>query len=286
MLRIVLITLVGPMLWGTTYVVFTETLPVDHPLLVGALRALPAGLLLLALNPHIPSPEVLKRHAVIGALNIGLFFGLLFVAAARMPGGLTATLGAIQPLIVILLTAWITSRKPHRGQVIAALAGAAGIALLVLSPADRPDPVGVVAALTAATSMAIATVLIGRWGRDGSPLEMTTWQLIFGGLMLLPVALFLEGIPDSVSLKEGLGYTWLVVFGTAFAYYIWTRGVRLIGPSATYLALASPLVATIIGGVLLREWFTPMQWLGVALVLGATTVGVSLHKATAPAPSA
>jgi probable blue pigment (indigoidine) exporter len=37
--------------------------------------------------------------------------------------------------------------------------------------------------------MATGTVLIDRWGRMGTPLETTTWQLIFGGAMLLPVAL-------------------------------------------------------------------------------------------------
>ena len=75
MLRTILITLLGPMLWGTTYTVFTETLPISHPLLTGALRALPAGLILLALNPRIPPLEALKRHAVIGFINIGCSSG-------------------------------------------------------------------------------------------------------------------------------------------------------------------------------------------------------------------
>jgi probable blue pigment (indigoidine) exporter len=278
MLRTILITLLGPMLWGTTYAVFTETLPVSHPLLVGAMRALPAGLILLMLNPRIPPLAALMRHAAIGLTNIGLFFALLFVAASRMPGGLAATLGAIQPLVVVLISAVLIRRAPHPVQLLAGVAGVIGVGLLVLSPEARPDPVGVAAAIGGALSMATGTVLIDRWGRMGTPLETTTWQLIFGGAMLLPVALMIEGLPPAPGLSEVLGYGWLMLLGTAFAYFVWTRGIGRIGSSATYLALASPVVATTIGAAALGEWFSPLQWAGMALVIGATATGVSVGR--------
>ena len=278
MLRTILITLLGPMLWGTTYAVFTETLPVSHPLLTGALRALPAGLILLVLNPRVPPLEALKRHAVIGLINIGLFFGLLFVAASRMPGGLAATLGAIQPLVVVLISAWLIGRAPHPVQILAGIAGFIGVGLLVLSPEADPDPIGVAAALGGALAMACGTILIDRWGRMGSALETTTWQLIFGGGVLLPVALMLEGLPPAPGLTGMLGYGWLMLLGTAFAYFGWTRGIGRIGPSAIYLALASPVVATAIGTIALGEWFSPLQWAGMALVIGSTAVGVSIGR--------
>ena len=278
MLRTILITLLGPMLWGTTYAVFTETLPVSHPLLTGALRALPAGLILLALNPRIPPLEALKRHVVIGLINIGLFFGLLFVAASRMPGGLAATLGAIQPLVVVLISASLIGRAPHPVQILAGIAGFIGVGLLVLSPEADPDPIGVAAAIGGALAMATGTILIDRWGRMGSALETTTWQLIFGGGVLLPVALMLEGLPPAPGLTEMLGYGWLMLLGTAFAYFVWTRGIGRIGPSAIYLALASPVVATAIGTIALGEWFSPLQWAGMALVIGSTAVGVSFGR--------
>ncbi|AKI01348.1 putative permease, DMT superfamily [Hoeflea sp. IMCC20628] len=278
MLRTILITLLGPMLWGTTYAVFTETLPVSHPLLTGAVRALPAGLILLMLNPRIPPLAALMRHAVIGLSNIAVFFGLLFVAAARMPGGLAATLGAIQPLAVILISAWLIGRAPHPVQILAGIAGVVGVGLLVLSPDAHPDPIGVAAAIGGALSMAIGTVLIDRWGRMGTPLETTTWQLIFGGAILMPVALVFEGLPPAPGLTEILGYGWLIILGTAFAYFVWTRGIGKLGPSAAYLALASPIVATAIGAIALGEWFSPFQWAGMALVIGATAVGVSIKR--------
>jgi Predicted permease, DMT superfamily len=281
MLRTILLSLTGPILWGSTYSVFTETLPTSHPFFVGVIRALPAGLILLAINPHIPAARVMARYAVLAALNIGFFFALLFVAAARMPGGLAATLGAVQPLAVIALTALIVRRLPHPAQVGAGIAGVVGVALLVLSPSDRPDLIGVLAAIGGAVLMAIGTVLIDRWGRDGKPLEMATWQLILGGLILLPIAYAVEGLPPAPDGKALAGYAWLVLLGTAFAYYVWNRGITRIGPSAAYLALASPVVATIIGAVWLREVFTPAQWVGIILVLGAIAVGVSFRRPVA-----
>ncbi|MDF1608487.1 EamA family transporter [Hoeflea sp. YIM 152468] len=278
MLRTILITLLGPMLWGTTYAVFTETLPVSHPLLTGAMRALPAGLILLALNPRIPPVAALLRHAAIGFSNIGFFFALLFIAAARLPGGLAATLMAIQPLVVTLISAWLIGRAAHPVQILAGIAGVIGVGLMVLSPEARPDPIGVAAAIGGALSMAMATVLIDRWGRMGTPLETTTWQLILGGAMLFPVALAFEGLPPAPGLTQLLGYSWLMLVGTALAYYVWTRGIGRLGPSAVYLALASPVVATAIGAFALGEWFNAWQWAGMVLVIGATAVGVSLGR--------
>ncbi|MGC0098442.1 EamA family transporter, partial [Ralstonia pseudosolanacearum] len=109
-LATILATALAPCLWGTTYIVFTQTLPVSHPLLVGALRALPAGILLMLLGPGLPPRDKLGRLALVGLANIGVFFALLFVAAARLPGGVAATVMSVQPLLVGLL-AWPVLRR-------------------------------------------------------------------------------------------------------------------------------------------------------------------------------
>ena len=93
-----LVTALGPAVWGSTYVVTTEVLPPDRPLLAGTLRALPAGLLLLAVTRRLPTGSWWWRAAVLGTLNIGAFFALLFVSAYRLPGGVAALLGAVGPL--------------------------------------------------------------------------------------------------------------------------------------------------------------------------------------------
>ena len=281
--RTLLTTILVPCLWGSTYIVFTQTLPVDHPLLVGALRALPAGLLLMALGPGLPPRDKLLPLAALGLANIGLFFALLFVSAARLPGGLAATVSSIQPLIVGLLAWPLIGRRPGRGQILAALAGLIGVALLVLDPHARPDVIGLVAGLASAASMATGTVLIERWGRMGSPLALAAWQLTLGGLILLPVALLVEGLPPVPTPLNGLGLAYLVLIGTALAYWFWVRGITTLGSSVAFLGLLSPTVATLLGAVLLGQWLGGIQLLGIAVILGSTVAGMLLSRRPAAA---
>ncbi len=94
-----IITGLAPAAWGLTYIVTTELLPPGRPLLAATLRALPAGLALAAITRRRPTGSWWWKAAVLGVLNIGAFFVLLFVAAYRLPGGVAATLGSIQPLV-------------------------------------------------------------------------------------------------------------------------------------------------------------------------------------------
>jgi probable blue pigment (indigoidine) exporter len=82
---------------------------------------------------------------VLGLLNIGIFFALLFLAASRRPGGITATIGAIQPLIIIVLAWGILKERPTFHRILLASLGLGGVALLVLTPSVQLDPLGVLA---------------------------------------------------------------------------------------------------------------------------------------------
>ncbi|KHK57342.1 ABC transporter permease [Ralstonia sp. A12] len=277
-LTAMLATAVAPMLWGTTYLVFTQTLPVDHPLLVGALRALPAGVLLMLLGPGLPPRDKLLPLLFLGLANIGVFFALLFVAAQRLPGGVAATIMSAQPLVVGLLAWLLLGRKPRPAQLAAALAGSLGVGLLILGPAAKLDAIGVAAALAAALSMAAGTVLIERWGRIGSPLAVAAWQLALGGLVLLPVALFVEGLPPALTARNAVGFAYLIVIGTALGYWLWIRGIGVLGADVTFLSLLSPLTATVLGALVLGEWFSPVQTGGAVLILGATVAGMALSR--------
>lgn len=73
---LIAITALTPVLWGSTYVVTTELLPPDRPLTAAVIRALPIGILLLALTRSLPNRASLTRVAVLGLLNIGFFFPL------------------------------------------------------------------------------------------------------------------------------------------------------------------------------------------------------------------
>ncbi|WP_067395310.1 EamA family transporter [Streptomyces sp. F-3] len=267
----VLVTALAPVSWGTTYAVTTELLPPGHPLFAGLMRALPAGLLALAVTRVLPREDWWWKAAVLGTLNIGLFFPLLFLAAERLPGGVAATLGAAQPLIVAALAVVVLHERPRLWRLAWGVAGVVGVGLVVLGPGARLDAVGVLAGLGGTAVMAGGVVLTKRWGRPEGvgPLALAGWQLTVGGLLLLPLTLAFEGVPQRIDAGAVGGYLWLGGMGGLIAYTVWFRGVgRLpVGASAP-LVLLSPLVAALVG-VALDESLTLTQTLGFVLALAA-----------------
>lgn len=275
----ILLTALAPMTWGTTYVVATEFLPPHHPLLVAALRSLPIGILLTVWLGQLPQGIWWWRILLLGSLNIGIFQALLFIAAYRLPGGVAATAGAIQPLLVVLFSWIILNEQPSKLSIVAAIAGFVGVGLLVLGPTARLDRVGIVAAIAGAATMGLGTVLVKRWQRPVSLLVFTAWQLAVGGIVLLPIALAIEGPITHLSMTNLLGFIYLGVVGTGIAYALWFRGIDKLKASAvSSLGLMSPLIATLIGFFFLHQTFTPIQLIGIVLVLMGVLIGQKTHQ--------
>lgn len=267
----VALTALAPASWGTTYAVTTELLPPGQPLFAGLVRALPAGLLALALTRVLPRGDWWWKAAVVGALNIGALFPLLFLAAERLPGGVAATLGATQPLLVAGLSIVVLRDRPTAWQWAWGGLGVLGVGLVVLGPQARLDAVGVLAALGGTAGMAGGIVLTKRWGRPAGvgPLTLAGWQLTAGGLLLLPLTLLVEGVPHGTDGAAVSGYLWLGGMGGIVSFTLWFRGIGKlpVGASAP-LVLLSPLVATVVG-LALGESLNLPQGLGFVLALAA-----------------
>jgi probable blue pigment (indigoidine) exporter len=263
-----LLTGLAPVIWGTTYLVTTEWLPQGYPLTTSLIRALPAGLLLLAWVRELPKGIWLLRVFVLGGLNFSLFWSLLFVSAYRLPGGVAATVNALQPVFVVLLSRLLLDAPLSWSALGATLGGAVGVGLLLVRPGASLDAIGVAAGLGGAAAMALGTVLAKRWQPPGSALTFTAWQLVAGGLLLAPFALTLEPPLPSPTLDNVGGFVWLGLFGAAVSYILWFRGVARLGPQAVSpLVLFSPVTAVLLGWLVVDETFTPIQLLGIALVL-------------------
>ncbi|MFY4259435.1 EamA family transporter [Achromobacter xylosoxidans] len=280
-----LLTATAPAIWGSTYVVTTLMLPQGYPLTVAMLRALPAGLLLLLAVRQIPHGIWWLRSAILGALNFSIFWALLFVAAYRLPGGVAATLGAIQPLIVILLARALLG-TPVRGlAVLAALAGIGGVALLVLGPKAALDPVGVAAGLASAASMALGTVLSRRWQPPVSALAFTSWQLTAGGVLLVPLALLAEPALPPVTTLNVLGIAYLGLIGAALTYVIWFRGLARLEPAVvSSLGFLSPVSAVLLGWALLDQRLSAAQMAGMVVVVGSVWLSQRVQRRAPATP--
>jgi len=262
------LTALAPAIWGSSYIVLTQALPDWPPLLVAMLRALPAGLLLLLIVRRLPPRDWILRVFILGALNFSLLWALLFFSAYRLPGGVAATLGALQPLLVIFLSALALQTRISRVAILAALLGLAGVALLVLTPEAQLDPIGILAGLGGAASMATGVVLTRKWQPPVPPLTFTAWQMTAGGLLLVPLALWsTSDWPDLTAANLG-GLAYLGLIGGAATYVLWFRGIARIEPEmVAILGVFSPLSAVALGWVLMGETLTAVQLAGAVIVL-------------------
>ena len=268
------ITALAPLVWGSSYIVTTQFLPNLDPLTVSVLRALPAGLLLLCMVRQLPHGHWIWKMFVLGALNFAVFWSLLFFAAYRLPGGVAAVLGALQPFVVVFASRFLLGPPIKILSLLAVAAGAAGVALLVLTPEAKLDMWGVVAGIAGSASMALGTVLSRKWQPPVNALTFTSWQLTAGGLLLMPFAPFAPTDWSTISGTNVVGLAYLGLIGAALTYIIWLRGIRTIQPTAvSILGLLSPLSATLLGWFFLNETLSVTQSIGMVVVLASVFAG-------------
>ncbi|MNK56163.1 putative inner membrane transporter YedA [compost metagenome] len=282
-----LLTAIAPAVWGSTYIVTTELLPANYPLTVALLRALPAGLLLMLIVRQLPPRAWWGRILLLGALNFSVLWAMLFLAAYRLPGGVAATITSVQPLFVVFLAGLLLGAPVRALSVAAAVIGMGGVALLVLTPNAALDALGIAAALAAAVSMAFGTVLSRRWQPPVSALTFTAWQLTAGGLLLLPVALWLEPPLPALTAMNWVGFAWLGLVGAALTYIVWFRGVARLEPSAIApLAFLSPVTAVILGWALLGQSLSGWQMAGIGIVIASIWLSQQAQRGAQPVAAA
>ncbi|MCD1285491.1 MULTISPECIES: EamA family transporter [unclassified Brevibacterium] len=279
-------TALAPAAWGTTYLVTTAFLPADHSLFAALMRALPAGLIGLLIARRLPRGQWWWKAAVLGTLNIGLFFPLLFIAAARLPGGVAATLGATQPILITILAVLVLGERLSRWRLAWGIVGIIGVGMVVLGPAAGFDMIGILAGIGGAAAMGTGVILTKRWGRPPgvSAVGVAGWQLSAGGFVLLIPTLVFEGIPESIDTAGVLGYLWLGIVGGLLAYTLWFRGLGRLPVTATaLLGLLSPLVAAGLGVAFAGESLNLIQIAGFTLALAALFCGqLNPHSLVGP----
>ncbi len=283
----ILLTALAPTIWGSSYLITTEMLPAEYPLTVAMLRALPAGLLLLLLVRQLPKGIWWLKVFILGALNFSLFWWLLFEAAYRLPGGVAATVGAIQPLFVIFLARAVLGTSIRIFSVLMAVTGMAGVALLTLSHSVTLDPIGIAVGLAGAISMACGTVLSRHWQPKASLLTFTAWQLTAGGILLFPAALFFEPPLPALNSTNVMGFAYLGLLGGAITYILWFRGIAKLEPAVvSSLGFLSPTAAVILGWIILDQNLSPWQILSIIIVLISVWLSQKKFKTSLQAPIA
>jgi len=280
--RWILVTAIAPIAWGSGYVVTRQLLPAEAPLWGGVLRALPAGLIVLLLARRLPRGSWWWRSLVLGALNVGGFFVLVYVAGQRLPSGLAATLMSASAACMMLFAWLLLHRRPRAAGVVGAAVGLAGVVVMLGFDAGGADPWGVAASLGAMVASSIGFVLTSRWGSDVPALTMTAWQLIGGSIVLLPVAVLVEGAPPKLDAPSAIGFAYLTLVATALAYVAWFSGLRRLSPGVVgMVGLLNPVTGVVLGVLVAGEAFGGAQVVGIVLVLGGIVLGAAPPRRSA-----
>jgi len=277
--RWMLVATLAPVAWGSTYVVTSQLLPADAPLWGAALRALPAGLVLLLLARRRPRGVWWWRSAVLGVLNVGAFFVLVYLAAQLLPSGVAAMLMATSPAVILLLAWPLASERPALLSLAGAAIGFAGVVVLLAGATGPIDPWGVAASLAAMLMSSVGFVLARRWN-DGTPvLALTAWQLTGGGLALVVVALLTEGPPPALTVPELLGFAYLSLVATALAFATWFAALQHLPAGAVGLiGLLNPVAGVALGVIVVGEAFSAAQLAGMGIVVAGILLGQPLVR--------
>ncbi|KHA62091.1 multidrug transporter [Vibrio variabilis] len=265
----ILLAMIPALFWGTTYAVTQYTLADWPPLLLGAIRALPAGLLLLAFKPSLPKAQDWGVLVRLGFINIATFFVLIFVMALTLPSAISGV-GMISVPVFAMLYTWLRYKKrPGRLQ---AVSGAALIALawMLFDPRSISlNPVGLAAMLGAISCIIVGSSLTKSLGERIHWWTVLSWQLILGGAILTLAAIIHSMIQpaqytaaiEQLSMTNVLGLLWVVLLNTALGYglYVWLLQ-RMSVVDFTFGGIANPVAGIVSGLLLLGESFTPVQY--------------------------
>jgi probable blue pigment (indigoidine) exporter len=140
----------------------------------------------------------------------------------------------------------------------------------VSRPGAGVDPVGVLAAVGANVSFAAGVVLTKRFPVPPRRSAATGWQLLLGGVFLLPLTALVEGTPPAPTATNLVAFAYLSLAATAVAFVLWFNGIRRLPTAAPpLLGLAAPLTGAALGWAVLGESLSPLQLTGFGVTASA-----------------
>ena len=268
------------LIWGTTFMAVAIMLRTIPPFAGSAMRYTLGGVLLLIylllFRPQAFQGLPLRRLMLAGALLVAGGNGFSVWAQQRIPSGIAALLISSVPIFVMMLN-WISfaRRAPDTRALVGMFVGMCGVAVIVVHLHSYSGAVRApyVLALLAAMMCWSSGTLVSRGTVSATQVGAGTCVQMLVGAGLLSLMALVHGDwhalhPSQVSLASWLAVAYLTVFGSivALSCFLWL--LTQVSPhKATTYALVNPLVAIILGAVLLGEKITPSVVVALMLIL-------------------
>lgn len=278
-------------IWGSTYTAIREAVLTLPPLFMASVRFLVAGGVLYAWairrgdrQGDRPGWPEWRSAFIVGCLLLLVGNGGVVLAERSVPSGIAALVIATIPLWMAVIDRMFFGQRLAPQAIAGLVLGFAGLAVLVGGTGrGRLDPVGMAILLTAAVGWSIGSMYSRNARLPARPLVATAMEMLAGGVSLA-IAGAVHGElgrihPERFSTASLLGLAYLIVFGSwvAFSAYIWLLRSAPISLVSTY-AYVNPVVAALLGWLLLSEWITARTLVAGAVILVAVALILSARK--------
>ena len=283
--------------WGSTYLAIRVGVESMPPLLMAAARNLVAGLIMFPLalrnrravvraaRPDAPARRWPSRAEWLGCAIVGILLlvanGVVGVGEKTVPSGLAALLVATVPLWLLGIDAGLNHARLGLAPLAGLVLGLAGVALLsgLGGNSHGTSVAGVITILGAAAAWALGTIMARRVTIPSSPALASGMELLAGGAALLVLAAAAGEFGSlrlgEVSARSWLALGYLIVVGSIVAFSAYGIAVRTL-PTATVATYAyvNPVIAVLLGALILSERLTPAMIGGGVLIVGAVVLVV------------
>jgi drug/metabolite transporter (DMT)-like permease len=276
--------------WSSTYLAIRVAVRAGSgfpPFTLGATRLLAAGCILLAVAIATRQNLKLSRDQLLVLAASGLLLwvggnGMVNWAEQEAPSGFAALMLASIPIWVAATQAALKKERPSPVFMGSLSCGFAGVAVLTAPSLIAGTSIGLtdsVVLLIAAASWALGSVLQTRLNPGTSPLVSSAYQQLFGALGMGILVLVVNEPPAAPSAEALWAWGYLVVFGSVLAFTSYVTALRLLPTriAMTY-AYVNPILAVVLGSVVLQEQITPWTPVGAFLIVaGVAGVFRSRH---------
>jgi drug/metabolite transporter (DMT)-like permease len=292
------------LVWGSTYLAIAVAVDTIPPFLMAGARFLLAGVVLFAWvavrngrSALTASRREWRDSLVVGALLLGGGMGMVAFGEQTVPSGITALLIGLMPVwVAIFGRAFLGERLPGIA-LVGIVVGFIGVGILVgptlTGGSGALDPLGLLAIIISPISWSLGSLYAShRAMLPRQPLLATGLQMLLGGVVLLGMSLIAgepaDFDPLAVSSASVTAFLYLAVIGSllAFTAYGWLLRVAPLPLVATY-AYVNPVVAVILGAIVLQEPIDARTVLAGAVIVGAVALIVTArNRMSAPRPVA
>lgn len=284
-MRTVIIGVIFAALWASASTAGKFGLRSAEPLYLFTFRFLVAGTIMLTFSRLIsrdrwPERKEWKPLLVFGLFNTTLYLGIFISALDFLTAGITSLAIALNPLIMSIFSSLILRRRVQPSEWLAITIGVSGVALATwpLVEAEHASPAGIALIFVCMLTYSYGSIYYSSVEWKLSRLAINGWQVLFGGLMLLPLAWLQYDTAATFDRNFWLAELWLIFPVSIVSVQLWLYLLREDPVRASMWLFLCPIFGLSVSTVMLDEPFSWHTVAGTVLVLAALYLGQRMAK--------